>query len=126
MSTAVSAIGPPPASSNAPVLPPGAAQASSTRSPADTCQQAGGQLRAGILDRHQALGEPGQLGHGARRIEHHRAGHPGDHACCKPLLLQHVQIGFTGDPRQIDAQRHRRMRIVGGDDLLPAASDTAL
>ena len=43
---------------------------------ADSLQQPGRrQLRAGILDRHGALGEPGQIVHGPRRFEPHRPCH---------------------------------------------------
>ncbi len=55
MSTAVSSIAPSAASSSAPVLPPGAAQASSTRSPGAQLSSAAGQLRTGVLHRHQSL-----------------------------------------------------------------------
>ena len=63
-------------SSSAPLLPPGAAQASSTRCPGAQSHQARRQLRPRILHRDEPVLEPGQLGYRDRATQGHRRRHP--------------------------------------------------
>ena len=56
-------------SSRCAALPPGAAQASSTRAPARQRQGIGHALRRDVLHRHRAFGETGQRGDGQARVQ---------------------------------------------------------
>ena len=99
------------------VLPPGAAQASSTRIPGARIQQRRGQLRAGILHRSRAGIEPRQRLHGSRALEHQRVGIPVADAGVATHGPPGAQEVLGVQLRRIHAQHHGRMQVVSGQYL---------
>ena len=73
------------------VLPPGAAQASSTRCPGSRLERKRDALRAEILHRHDAVGKAGQLRDIARRVELHG--------------LRNALLGVRGNTRRAQESR---------------------
>ena len=111
-SSAVRSRSPPALSSRWPVLPPGAAQASSTRMPGRTPRSLGGQLRAGVLHRQQALGEAGQLAHAYRAIQNERRRHPLNRLRFNiPLPQGRLHLGHGG-AGEVDPQHERGVGVV--------------
>ena len=110
------------------VLPPGAAQASSTRIPGPGIEQRSGQLRAGILHRDQSLGEARQLRRrpGARQCRTAQA--PTEAASDINSRRQQLLVGIarescaTGPPAGSSADGHCWPPAICGGRSRPHAA----
>ena len=111
-SSAVRSRSPPALSSRWPVLPPGAAHASSTRMPGRMPRNRGGQLGAGVLHRQQALGEAGELAHAYRAIQNKGRGHPLNRLRFNIPLPQGRLHPGHGGAGQVDPQHERGVGVV--------------
>ncbi len=76
-------------------------------------EQHRGQLRACVLNRHPARGKIRQRGDRYRRHELHGRRRPAAGARLDAGLMQQRQIGRNPGARQVHAQGHRRVHIVG-------------
>jgi hypothetical protein len=111
-------------SSRCAVLPPGAAQASSTRAPggqasAPEQHQARGALRRGVLHRHVAIGEAGQLLHRAGLGQHHGL------AGQRRVVQQRGRAAGGGQPLHVVGAVQRRAltrSVIGGCSLAESAA----
>ena len=107
------------------VLPPGAAQASSTRMPAARVEQRRGELRAAVLHRHRAR-------HRTRAASARRPAvraPPRRRATRRRARRGRARATSAGNPRRCicagsTPQHHRRMRVVGRQDSFRAARAT--
>ena len=114
---AVSAIAPPASSSSAPVLPPGAAQASSTRSPGRGASNSAASCALESCTDTRPASKPGTSDNGGGRIERDGgvdARRPA--APCRSCAGELLEVRIDRHLRGIDAQAQRRMFIVGRQD----------
>jgi hypothetical protein len=89
-------------------------------------KQRGRMLRTNILHRAQAVGKTGDARHRQRLVEQHGGVAERVHFIRNHLprgdvrRRQPLQKVGAGDTAAIDTQRHRRMRVAGGEYLAPA------
>jgi hypothetical protein len=83
-------------------------------------EQRRGELRAAVLDGDRAGFEAGQRLHGGRSFEHDHLAIPLDAMRFPTERAPRAQEIGGGHLRGIDAQDHRRMRVVGGKNRFGA------